>query len=95
LLSIIAGLLTVTTLTNCAHTTDCRHGEGVVFSHIKALSTQDPLLGGGNIVNMQHEREYRQLSLAIIANLSCEQQLYEELEGQVLVLREFLGESAE
>jgi hypothetical protein len=70
----------------------CRHGEGVVFSHIKALSTQDPLLGGGNIVNMQHEREYRQLSLAIIANLSCEQQLYEELEGQVLVLREFLGE---
>ncbi|CAM9402639.1 unnamed protein product [Chrysoparadoxa australica] len=71
-----------------------RHGEGRVFNRIKALSTHDPLMGevSGSMV---HETTYRQLTMAIMTNLSMEQSLFEELEGQLPVVLEFLSEQSD
>ncbi|CAN0011596.1 unnamed protein product, partial [Discosporangium mesarthrocarpum] len=66
------------------------HSEGQVFTRIKGMLTNDPLMGSSS--GMVHEQAYRQLTMGTMVNLAQEQSLYEELEGQVQVLREFLAE---
>ncbi|CAM9982444.1 unnamed protein product, partial [Phaeothamnion confervicola] len=64
-------------------------GDGAVFSRLKALSAGDRLRKKQQQLSPLHRR-HRQLAMAVSTNLSCERSLYEELEGQLQVLREFL-----
>eukprot|EP00903_Cladosiphon_okamuranus_P019404 g17841.t1 len=66
------------------------HGDGQVFSYLKM--TNDPLSGKSSVMSMAHDRAYKRLIMGTMVNISCEPSLYEELEGQVQVLREFLSE---
>ncbi|CAN0262976.1 unnamed protein product, partial [Ectocarpus sp. 12 AP-2014] len=66
------------------------HGDGQIFSHLKL--TNDPLSGKSSVMSMAHDRAYKRLIMGTMVNISCETSLYEELEGQVQVLREFLSE---